>query len=176
MTNPNGIDREGNAIAEGMIVALAVTLNQRLHYTNFSTRICKRKNGKLILDAGMSWGYVADFKPEEMQILHADVDLLKLDVEFMERFGRNDTWPKHISSQEAHDFYVDVVGALKHQTAEFLDVKDHRQAKEILVTLLEMAGSSDEKIKGKVDQLRLRASAMQTSVNNLCREISAMRV
>lgn len=176
MTNPKGIDREDNAIKEGMIVALAVTLNQRLHYTNFTTRICKRKGGKLVLDAGMSWGYVKDFKPEEMQILHADVDLLKLDVEFMEQFGRDNTWPKHISSQDAHDFYVDVVDALKRQTTEFLDVKDYRQAKEILVTLLEMAGSSDEKVKGKVDQLRLRASTMQTSVNNLCREISAMRI
>ncbi|MEG1350507.1 MAG: hypothetical protein RSD49_20990, partial [Hafnia sp.] len=169
------VDREGQPIMEGMVVALAVTMNQRMHFNNFTTRICRFKKGELILDGASNWGFVKDYSAQEMQILHAGVDLTKLESDFLDQFGsRESFWRKEVSSQDAHDFYIAVVEQLSRQTVDYLDIKDSRQAKNILVKLLELSGLPDDKFKGKVDAFRLKFAAMQTRFNEACRDLSSM--
>lgn len=172
MSNPLEIDREGNSIQVGMVVAVAVTINQRLHFSSYEARIVKEREGQMIMDAPMSWGYVKDFPPEEIQILHADVDLRKLDVEFMEQFGQaGGMWDKHITTQDAHAFHEDVFNALKRISKDDLAIESPRKASELLVSLLSLAEIPDEKINGKLDAARLKLATIQNRLSDFMKEM-----
>lgn len=176
MNNPDHLDREGNTILPGMVIAVAITMNQKHHFNNYTTRIARIKDDKLIIDGPSAWGYVYDFDPEELQILHGDVNLTNLDYEFFQRFSDTQDYSvKHISTQDAHDFYNAVIKRLCEVSKDYLEIRDHREAKNILLKILSLSGDSDEVIKGKVEKQHLELAVMQEKTNAFLNEMQRFK-
>lgn len=84
-------DRYGNRIKPGDVVVQAITLNQG-HFCgfSFSTKICKKVGGRLILDGVYSWGYLSDQNRNELVKLTINTDLRKVEADFLFDFRKDD--------------------------------------------------------------------------------------
>lgn len=156
------VDREGNIIKVGHAVAMAITVNHHMHFESYSVLICKEKDGELILHGAGNWALLNDLPPDELQIIHEGVDLWSLDCTFTEKFGPSPHSfnKKDIRTADAHQFYGEIVRALSQCTAEYLDIKDHRQAKQILLQVLSLSKNEPDVLKTSVTELTVRAASM----------------
>jgi hypothetical protein len=80
-------DRHGNRIAQGSIVAAAITIN---HATfrgfNFEVTVCKKHGRDLILDGVHGWSRLAERNARELCVLGPQTDLRRLYAEFGKEF------------------------------------------------------------------------------------------
>jgi len=97
-------DREGNSIKIGTPVLMAITMNQERFFFPYTIRICIKKGRSLILDDALGYVYLSDTNPEELQVLHKDVDLRRLMGEWGQKYKSTKNWSSHLTSSNAHDF------------------------------------------------------------------------
>jgi hypothetical protein len=166
-------DREGRVIKVGDSVAMAISINRNMHFENYIVRICKKREGRLILDGTMNWGWLEDYDEKELQVLHKDVNLIQMSNYFESLFPDNRDFNRRtIHTQDAHHFYNDVVERLIRRTSEYLEIKDHRQAKTILLSMLDLSQGAEADTAKSIDEMAVKAACMQQIIQEAITKIN----
>jgi hypothetical protein len=87
---PEFLDRNGERIRVGAIVAAVITVNhETFKGFNFEVTVCQVQNGEMFLEGAYGHHLLSDRKPEELCIIDADTSIREVMVCFAQDFPRH---------------------------------------------------------------------------------------